>query len=58
LITINIHTDNSAFDDNPVGELARIFDYIATHVQERNFLPKRLFDINGNYCGTVKETTE
>jgi len=55
MIHIQINTENSAFEDDPVGELVRLFDYIASHVQERNCLPKRLFDINGNACGTVKE---
>ena len=55
MITIQINTENAAFEDDPVGELARLFDYIARHIQERNCLPKRLFDINGNPCGTIKE---
>ena len=55
MINIQINTENSAFEDDPVGELVRLFDYIASHVQERNCLPKRLFDINGNACGTIKE---
>ena len=55
MITIQINTENAAFEDDPVGELVRLFDYIASHTQERNCLPKRLFDINGNFCGTIKE---
>jgi len=58
LITIQIDTENDAFQDDPFGEIARLLDYIATHVQERYILPTKLYDINGNVCGSVKETTK
>ena len=57
MITIEIDTENAAFQDDPFGELARLMDYIATYAQERYYLPTKLYDINGNPCGTVKEST-
>jgi hypothetical protein len=55
MITIEIKTDNSAFEDDLYDELARIFEDIASYVQERRTLPRKLYDTNGNACGTVQE---
>jgi len=55
MITIKIETDNSAFEDDFYDELARIFEDIASYVQERRTLPRKLYDTNGNACGLVEE---
>jgi len=54
-ITINFHTDNAAFEDNP-NELASILQSIANKVKEDPDYHKyqNVKDSNGNIIGTFK----
>jgi hypothetical protein len=58
MIIIKISTGNSAFEEDKASELARLFDHIARHLQERQCLPRNLYDANGNLCGTVEDDCE
>ena len=58
MITIEINTDNAAFEDlhsEVHSEVARILDNLALQMVERHALPKYLYDINGNRCGKVSQ---
>jgi len=59
-ITIIIHTDNDAFQNNSVDgmshELPDILESLATHILENNELPEFIYDSNGNKCGTIWES--
>jgi hypothetical protein len=53
-ITITIETGNSAFDDEPATEVARILLKLAGEFQlfgHSQF--SKLYDLNGNPCGRV-----
>lgn len=51
-ITIVIETGNAAFEDYPMGEVARILHDLAERMESRDE-PHALRDANGNRCGTV-----
>lgn len=51
-ITIIIETGNSAFDDFPNTEVARILRSMANRIEETGKLPAPC-DFNGNRCGSV-----
>ena len=53
--TIIINTGNSAFDDNPNQEVARILRNMAQRLDDIGFLPHPR-DINGNTVGATIET--
>jgi hypothetical protein len=59
-ITIIIHTDNDAFQNNSVDgmshELPNILESLATHILENNELPGSIYDSNGNKCGSIVES--
>ena len=59
-ITIIIHTDNDAFQNDSVDgmshELPDILESLATHILENNELPEFIYDSNGNKCGTIWES--
>jgi hypothetical protein len=59
-ITIIIHTDNDAFQNNSVDgmshELPNILESLASHIIENNELPEFIYDSNGNKCGTIWES--
>lgn len=52
MITINIAYSGAAFDDAPREEVARILRELA-RVIEQGADRTRLYDANGNKCGTV-----
>jgi hypothetical protein len=57
-ITIEIKTENDAFQDNECGETARILRDLARYIEVEhaqdleNASPVRLFDRNGNRVGS------
>ncbi|MCQ4311725.1 hypothetical protein NAV33_07425 [Pseudomonas stutzeri] len=51
-IRINIETGNSAFEDEPATEVARILRKLADQFENGDF-PQTVRDINGNLCGEV-----
>lgn len=51
-ITIIIETGNSAFEDAPDSEVARILRAMADRIEETGE-PPRPCDANGNRCGSV-----
>lgn len=51
MLTIEIETDNAAFDD-PRPELARILRELAAKL-EAGRSPTTVRDVNGNLCGEV-----
>jgi hypothetical protein len=53
-ITITIETGNSAFDDQPATEVARILFEIATSIQDGITDAIPVMDINGITVGAVK----
>jgi hypothetical protein len=59
-ITIIIHTDNDAFQNDSVDgmshELPNILESLATHILENNELPGSIYDSNGNKCGSIVES--
>jgi len=53
-VTITIHTDNAAFEDDMFGEVAAILESIATNVRNEQGLTRaKIRDSNGNSCGSV-----
>ena len=53
-VTITIHTDNAAFEDDPWGEVAYILESIAENMTDEQGLTRSpLIDRNGNTCGSV-----
>lgn len=57
MITINIENSGSAFDDEPNIEVARILRELARSI-EQGVERTKLYDINGNKCGTVQMDLE
>lgn len=57
MITINIENSGSAFDDEPNIEVARILRELARSI-EQGVERTKLYDINGNKCGTVQMNLE
>lgn len=57
MITINIENSGSAFDDEPQIEVARILRELARSI-EQGVERTKLYDINGNKCGTVQMNLE
>ena len=57
MITINIENSGSAFDDQPEVEVARILRELARSI-EQGCERTKLYDINGNKCGTVQMNFE
>jgi hypothetical protein len=51
-ITIQINTDNAAFDDNP-SELSDILESIATAYRENGYFSDYVYDSNGNKVGQI-----
>lgn len=58
MLTIIIHTTNTAFDPHTSHELARILDDYAARVRNDGDLERDLFDINGNQVGTARWATD
>ena len=56
MITINIENSGSAFDE-PHQEIARILRELANSI-EQGVERTKLYDINGNKCGTVSMSLE
>lgn len=60
-ITLDIATDNVAFDDAPASEVARIISDIASRINDGRLLVvsgerARLSDRNGSTCGHLSVT--
>lgn len=53
-ITITIYTENSAFEDDPWGQIADILQSIADDAKRYNEFKDFIRDSNGNKCGTIK----
>jgi hypothetical protein len=51
-ITIQITTDNAAFEDNPT-ELSDILESIATRYRESGDFSDYVYDSNGNKVGKI-----
>lgn len=51
-ITIQINTDNAAFEDNPF-ELSDILESIATRYRESGDFADYVYDSNGNKVGEI-----
>lgn len=52
-ITIQFETGNSAFDDEPETEIARILRDMAARFERDGFAPEKIVDANGNTVGSV-----
>ena len=58
-VTITINTDNAAFEDDMLGEVARILEtQVVRDMRSGTYYVvgcenARVFDLNGNTCGTV-----
>lgn len=48
---LQFDTDNSAFDDQPATEIARILRAVAQRVEENGDGDGKIFDANGNMVG-------
>lgn len=57
MITISIENSGAAFDDEPNIEVARILRELARSI-EQGVERTKLYDINGNKCGTVQMDLE
>ncbi|WP_299450050.1 hypothetical protein [uncultured Pigmentiphaga sp.] len=57
-ITIKIETGNSAFEEFPAQEIARILRDLAGRFERDGLPPVALRDFNGNLCGTVSIRTD
>ena len=57
-VRIDIETINAAFDDDAAGhEVARILRAVADGFEESGrYRFSKVYDLNGNACGTVKIT--
>jgi len=53
-ITITIHTDNDAFQDDPYSQIADILESIAHNARGGADFEDYVYDVNGNKCGTIK----
>jgi hypothetical protein len=53
-ITITIHTDNDAFQDDPYSQIADILESIAHNARGGADFEDYAYDVNGNKCGTIK----
>ena len=53
-ITITIHTDNDAFQDDPYSQIADILESIAHNARDGDDFNDYVYDENGNKCGTIK----
>lgn len=53
MISIHIDTDNDAFAEDPLKELARVLAELADRMNS-GYLPVRAYDINGNACGRIE----
>jgi hypothetical protein len=53
MFTLDFFTDNSAFEDNRTGEIARILRQLADVVESEgdSFEGIALLDVNGNHVG-------
>ena len=51
-ITIQISTDNAAFEDNPT-ELSDILESVATRYRESGDFADYVYDSNGNKVGKI-----
>lgn len=61
MVTINIRTENDAFQDGRGGaEIARILRKLAKDIehQDTTFVLINLYDENGNRVGSCKTTTQ
>lgn len=54
-ITITIDTDNAAFEGEPAYEIARILRKLADQFETEGVPPEKIYDLNGNACGTCKD---
>jgi len=57
-IEVNLNTDNSAFDEDPAAEVARILRGMTDRIEQQHYTggTNLLFDINGNACGYFQVT--
>jgi hypothetical protein len=53
-IIITIETVNAAFEENGIGEVARILRKLADDMEYCESAKMPVFDINGNSCGKVE----
>jgi hypothetical protein len=51
-ITIQISTDNAAFEDNP-SELSDILESLAIYYAENGYFADYVYDSNGNKVGEI-----
>jgi hypothetical protein len=51
-VTIQINTDNAAFEDNPT-ELSDILESVATYYKENGYFADYVYDSNGNKVGEI-----
>ena len=56
-VTIQINTDNAAFEDNPT-ELSDILESIATCYRESGYFADYVYDSNGNKVGQINWKAE
>jgi hypothetical protein len=52
-IKITINTDNSAFDDDLMGQVASILEGLAHNFRNESQESNFILDVNGNKCGWV-----
>ncbi len=58
-MTITIRTENTAFDPDPVPELARLLQRTTAMMElesDSHYWCDRLYDVNGNYVGEITIT--
>lgn len=55
-LQIIVALKNAALADDPRGELARILRIYADKLENRDELPEKLLDLNGNTVGTARFT--
>ena len=53
-ITITIDMENSAFDNSPMTEVARILRKLARKAEREGLEDAGIMDLNGNVIGDVK----
>jgi hypothetical protein len=60
MLTVNVRTDNDAFEQDRIGELARILRELASRIERMEATGKfqNILDMNGNVVGTWKLTTD
>jgi len=56
-VTIQINTDNAAFEDNP-SELSDILESLAIYYAENGYFADYVYDSNGNKVGQINWKAE